>query len=100
MRKRKWFSCGFKQPTSKLGRIKPEKRGLTKSPFCAIIQSVNEREVIKMFYYEIRNTKTQETAQATAKNFATACRSLGWKPYECRCVWKANPENAGDPSQY
>ena len=53
-----------------------------------------------MFYYEIRNVKTQETAQATAKNFTTACRSLGWKPYECRCVWKANPENAGDPSQY
>ena len=53
-----------------------------------------------MFYYEIRNTKTQETAQAIAKNFTTACRSLGWKPYECRCVWKANPENAGDLSQY
>lgn len=60
----------------------------------------NEREVIKMFYYEIRNTKTQKTAQVIAKNFATACRSLGWKPYDCRCVWKAAPENAADPSQY
>lgn len=53
-----------------------------------------------MFYYEIRNTKTQKNAQATAKNFATACRSLGWKPQECRCVWKASPENAGSPLHY
>ena len=53
-----------------------------------------------MYFYEIRNTKTQETAQVTAKNFATACRSIGWKPYDCRCVWKADPENAADPSQY
>ena len=53
-----------------------------------------------MFYYEIRNTKTQEIAQVTAKNFTIACRSLGWKPYNCRCVWKADPENAADSSQY
>lgn len=53
-----------------------------------------------MFFYEIRNTKTQKTAQVTAKNFATACRSLGWKPYECRCVWKASAENACNPANY
>lgn len=53
-----------------------------------------------MFYYEIRNTKTQKTAQVTAKNFTTACHSLDWKPQECRCVWKANPENACDPANY
>lgn len=73
---------------------------LDKLPEVCYNKGTNEREVIKMFYYEIRNTKTQETAQTTAKNFTTACRSLGWKPYECRCVWKANPENAGDTSQY
>jgi hypothetical protein len=73
---------------------------LDKPPKVCYNKGINEREVIKMFYYEIRNVKTQETAQATAKNFTTACHSLGWKPYDCRCVWKANPENAGDPAQY
>ena len=41
-----------------------------------------------MYYYEIRNRKTQETAEATGKNFAAACRSVGWKPQNCHCVWK------------
>jgi hypothetical protein len=76
------------------------KLGVDKPPEVCYNKGTNEREVITMFYYEIRNTKTQKTAQATAKDFATACRSLGWKPRECRCVWKANPENAADPSQY
>jgi hypothetical protein len=33
-----------------------------------------------MKYYEIKNRKTQETAQTTAKNFATACKANGWRP--------------------
>lgn len=45
-----------------------------------------------MFYYEIRNRKTQSTAEATAKNFQTACKALGWKPRDCRCVWKASTD--------
>ena len=53
-----------------------------------------------MYFYEIRNRKTQENAQLIAKDFTTACRHLGWKPQECRCVWKANPENACDPANY
>ena len=46
-----------------------------------------------MYFYEIKNTKTQKTAEATAKNFAEACKSIGWKPQHCRCVWCASPEN-------
>jgi hypothetical protein len=46
-----------------------------------------------MYFYEIRNTKTQETYETTAKNFATACKERGWKPRHCRCVWKASVEN-------
>lgn len=46
-----------------------------------------------MFFFEIRNVKTQQAAEATAKNFATACQSIGWKPRECRCVWRSSVEN-------
>lgn len=53
-----------------------------------------------MKFYEIKNTKTQQTAQTTAKNFAEACKAQGWKPQHCRCIWSANPENAGDPANY
>lgn len=46
-----------------------------------------------MYFYEIKNTKTQATTETTAKNFQTACQNLGWKPRECKCIWKASPEN-------
>ena len=47
-----------------------------------------------MSFYEIKNTKTQETFETTARNFAAACYQKGWKPQECRCVWKASTEAA------
>lgn len=54
-----------------------------------------------MKFYEIKNTKTQETVQTIAKNFSKACEEQGWKPYHCRCIWKAlTPKNAGDPANY
>ena len=53
-----------------------------------------------MKFYEIKNIKTQETAQTTAKNFAEACKSNNWRPQDCRCVWKADPEYAGSPANY
>ena len=46
-----------------------------------------------MNFYEIKNTKTQEAYETTAKNFATACKQSGWRPQDCRCVWKASVEN-------
>ena len=56
--------------------------------------------MIPMNYYEIKNIKTQETAQTTAKNFSTACKEQGWKPSNCRCIWKARTENTCDQSNY
>lgn len=53
-----------------------------------------------MKFYEIKNTKTQETAQTIAETFKAACKAQNWRPRDCRCVWKANPENAGDPVNY
>lgn len=53
-----------------------------------------------MKYYEIKNTKTQETAQATARNFVEACKAQNWKPYHCRCIWSASAENVCDPADY
>lgn len=53
-----------------------------------------------MKFYEIKNIKTQESAQTTAKNFAEACKSNNWRPQDCRCVWKADPEDAGNPANY
>ena len=46
-----------------------------------------------MYFYEIKNTNTQETCEITAKDFATACKQRGWKPQNCRCIWKASTEN-------
>ena len=53
-----------------------------------------------MYFYEIRNTKTQECGKGIAKNFTEACKANGWKPQHCRCIWKADPENAGGPANY
>ena len=47
-----------------------------------------------MYFYEIKNTKTQETCEITARDFATACKQRGWKPQNCRCIWKASTEAA------
>lgn len=46
-----------------------------------------------MKFYEIKNVKTQQTAEVFAKNFTKACRSINWKPQDCRCVWCASSEN-------
>lgn len=60
-----------------------------------------QKEITIMKFYEIKNTKTQETAQIIAKNFSKACEEQGWKPYHCHCIWKAlTPKNAGDPANY
>lgn len=51
-------------------------------------------------FYEIRNIKTKENAQIIAPNFTIACELMGWKAKDCRCVWKAHPENATAPENY
>jgi hypothetical protein len=46
-----------------------------------------------MKFYEIKNKKTGERGRGIAKNFAEICKSKGWKPQDCKCIWVANPEN-------
>lgn len=53
-----------------------------------------------MKYYEIKNKKTNETAQQIATTFAKACDQAGWRVKDCRCVWTASAENAGDAENY
>ena len=43
-----------------------------------------------MYYFEIKNTKTNKRASAIAKGMAQACNLLGWKVRECKCVYRAN----------
>lgn len=45
-----------------------------------------------MYYFEIKNTKTNATATATAKGMAQACKSIGWKVRECKCIYRAKEE--------
>ena len=52
------------------------------------------------YFYEIKNVLTGAQFQIVAPNFSSACQLLGQKPHHCRCIWKANPENAGDPANY
>ncbi len=47
-----------------------------------------------MYFYEFYNTKTQENGRGIAKNFTEVCQSKGWKPQDCKCVWKASIEVA------
>lgn len=47
-----------------------------------------------LYFYEIRNKLTGQQAHTCAKNFTTACKAMGWKPYHCRCIWKASDKAA------
>jgi hypothetical protein len=58
-----------------------------------IIKVQKRKEMTTMKFYEIRNEKTQETAEVMAKNFVEACRQKGWKPCQCRCVWKCQVDD-------
>ena len=45
-----------------------------------------------LYTYEIRNTRTQATAEANGHTFQEACATLGWKPWTCRCVYRTEAE--------
>lgn len=53
-----------------------------------------------MRYYEIKNTKTNETYAGCAKTFVEVCKAKDWKPQDCKCIWKANKVNACEPTRY
>jgi hypothetical protein len=66
---------------------------LTNKQTCVIIKVQKGKEMINMRFYEIKNTKTQQTAETAARTFAIACKQVGWKPQDCRCVWAAKVSN-------
>lgn len=45
-----------------------------------------------MYYFEIKNKKTNECAEAIANTMQQACTSLGWKAKDCKCVYRAKEE--------
>jgi hypothetical protein len=45
-----------------------------------------------MFYFEIKNNRTGECANTTASNMTQACAKMGWKPWDCKCVYRAKEE--------
>lgn len=47
-----------------------------------------------MNFYEIKNTKTQKCVKGVAKNFTEICKTLGWKPQDCKCIFKGSIEAA------
>lgn len=53
-----------------------------------------------MKYFELKNTKTQATAQVVAKNLMDAYKQVGWKPQHGRLIWKADASAANDKGEY
>lgn len=53
-----------------------------------------------MYFYEIKNTRTHRHFEVTAPSFRAACKMVKQKPSECKLIWRASPENAGDPKDY
>ena len=47
-----------------------------------------------MKFYEIKNKKTGEHGRGIAKSLADLCKSKGWKPQDCKCIWSASIEGA------
>ena len=54
----------------------------------------NKKGNKKMYFYEIKNIKTNECGKGIANNFTEICKKHGWKPQHCRCIWRAEPEAA------
>lgn len=42
-----------------------------------------------MYYFEILNTETLEKAQGYANSMKEICESLDWRPYDCKCIYRA-----------
>ena len=41
-----------------------------------------------IYTYEILNKKTHEHSVQFGANFVEACKKVGWKAYNCRCIYK------------
>jgi hypothetical protein len=53
-----------------------------------------------MKYFELKNTKTQATAQVVAKNLMDAYKQVGWRPQDGRLIWKADADAVNDKGEY
>lgn len=42
-----------------------------------------------MYYFEILNKETLEKAQGYAESMRAMCEALDWKPWDCKCIYKA-----------
>ena len=81
--------------TAKSSRKGNENFPLTNSQKYDTIKVQKGKEMKQMMYfYEIKNNKTQECGKGIAKNFTEICKAHGWKPQHCKCIWKASPEAA------
>ena len=45
-----------------------------------------------MKYYEFRNKKNGACFQVVARNTREACKSYGYKPQDCHCVYSCRVE--------
>ena len=45
-----------------------------------------------LYTYEIKNTKTTARAEANGHSFQEACATLGWKPWNCKCISRNEAE--------
>ena len=53
-----------------------------------------------MKYFELKNTKTQATAQVVAKNLMDAYMQVGWRPQDGRLIWKADADAVNGKGEY
>ena len=42
-----------------------------------------------MYYFEILNRETLEKAQGQASSMRAMCENLGWRPQDCKCIYRA-----------
>ena len=41
------------------------------------------------YYFEIKNTKTNENYQGYGSNMRAIAKQAGWKPQFCKCIYRA-----------
>ena len=63
-------------------------------------KGTKEKEITIMKYFELKNTKTQATAQVVAKNLMDAYKQVGWRPQDGRMIWKADADAVNDKGEY
>lgn len=67
------------------------KKSLTNKLSCDTIKK-NKGDKTMTYYFEIKNTKTNECATAIASGMKKACEAIGWKVRDCKCIYRAEEE--------